>query len=1064
MTEAVAIALAEAVGTDIAGYYLAYSGVINATLLLAAEYAYSNDQQRRARNRARDEYNSGLQDRKVTIRSATAPRAMLYGRDKIGGVIVDAFSTGTKGEYLHLVVAFVGHECDACETIYFNNVALPAPDGSGLIQSGQFAKTTTTTTVETTSSGSITLAHTPSRIVSVTMSTTGGLEGDSATELALTTGYTVSGSTVTFVAGAGPTYYVNYEWETLTAKVRVKVHLGQSGQTADSDLVAEGPSSRWTTNDVGQGIAYIYFRLEYDQDVFGQVGVPEISATWRGKKVYDPRSTTTAWSDNWALCVRDYLRDANLGLGCTSAEVPDSEIITAANISDEEVTLHNTGTVAVTNGSPNVTGSGTTWTKYAYPGLLFVSTDGTRYTISSVTDDTHLVLTANYGGSTLSAQSYSLRQKRYTCNGSLGSEVQPLTNLRKLLGAGAGTAVWVQGRWLVRAGAYLTPSTTLTADDFADGAVSIVPRASRRDQCNRVSGTFLDAASLYAEKQYPAQVNTTYKAADGGVELTREVTLWGVVDSYRAQRLAKIEMERSRQAMTVTASYNHRAYDYAPTDTLQLTLSRYGWSSKVFEVRSRKYTPSVGLEYVLRETASTVFDWNLGNETLYSAAAATTLPSPFTAPAAITGLACDSSATYNAAIASAIVVRGLVTWTASTDVFVQQGGQLEVQWKLDSDATWQTNALLPGDRTSDFILPLQPARITLIRIRPINAAGRFGPWAYITHVVASGGQIGGGNLLANSSFEVDSDADGRCDSWSSYSNGTTGTVSFTKSSGGIVGGSYQTITASGLGTTSSDQAGILQTVELAGHAGKPFVFSAYIRGLGAGTGGVDVRMYIDFYSAAGGTGSTVGTVQQTLTTPSTSFVRYSLTGAVTSSALSAKVYVWMQTRGGSSGAAHFDVDAAQFEIGAVPTGYAARADELLAGVVGTANLASSAATYVNQDTHDFAGTGYGTTTARTWTITPAANCTIEFSANIGASNVLPDSGNQVAWYVSVGGGSDTYLGQCNTDSLARQVFPLSTSFSATGGVSLAFKIKVTKSGGASPTLYESSMRATEVYR
>lgn len=1070
MAETVALALYEAGAIELGTALTIFEGaaVINAVALLAAEYAYGQDQQRRARNQARDAYNSGLQDRTVTIRSAVAPRAALYGRAKIGGVIVDAFSTGTKGEYLHVVVAFAGHECDACETIYLNNVALPAPDGSGFIQSGQFAKTVTTVTTETTSSaGSLTLSQTPSRIIQVTKSLfTGSPEDRSTVELAETTGYTLAGAVVTFVPGAGFEYQVTYEYQTVVPKVRVKVHLGQSGQTADSDLVSES-SGRWTSNDVGQGIAYIYFRFEYDVDVFGQVGLPEPTAVWRGKKILDPRSSTTAWSDNWALCVRDYLRDANFGLGCSSTEVIDSEINTAANIADEEVTLHNTGTVTVTNGSPNVTGSGTTWTKYCYPGLLFVSTDATRYTVSSVTDDTHLVLTANYGGSTLSAQSYSLRQKRYTVNGALGTEVQPLQNLRKLLGCGAGTAVWVQGRWLVRAGAYLTPSTTLTEDYLADGAINIVPRASKRDQCNRVSGTFLDANALYAEKQYPPQVNTTYKAADGGIELTREVSVWGVIDSYRAQRLAKIEMERSRQAMTATASFNHRAYDYAPTDTTQLTLSRYGWSAKVFEIRSRKFTPAVGLEYVLKETASTVFDWALGNETLYSAANATSLPNPYSAPPALSGLACDSSATYNQNLASSITVRGYVSWTASTDVFVQQGGKIEVGWKLDSDTAWQTNALLPGDRTSDFILPLQPARLTLIRVRAINALGRVGPWTYLSHQVQSGGIVGGGNLLRNSSFEVDSDGDGLADSWLPYASGTTGTVTRALVSGGVTGGKYQQISATGLGTASTDQAGVHQIVELAGMGGKPFAFSPYVRALGGGTGGVDIRLYIDWYSAAGGTGTIVGSSSKVIAAADTDYVNFArllLQDRIPVTALSARVYVWMAARGGSTGAAHFDLDAAQSEVGAVPTAYAPRADELLAGVVATTHIAENAATEVGQHDYSAGGTTFGDGGVVTsFTFTPAADANIEFTATVEASGIDLDAGNNLRWRVTPDGGSTSTVTTASGADTARRVIPMVGTYAAVGGVELTFELKAVKSGGTI-AVYQTFARYTAVYR
>ncbi len=121
--------------------------------------------------------------------------------------------------------------------------------------------------------------------------------------------------------------------------VRVKRHLGGAGQVADPDLVAEVPE--WTSAHIGTGIAYIYLRLKYNRSLYPQ-GLRNIQADVLGKKVYDPRTGNTAWSDNWALCMRDYMT-SDYGLAMTTAEVDDNYIITAANISDEIVATANGG-------------------------------------------------------------------------------------------------------------------------------------------------------------------------------------------------------------------------------------------------------------------------------------------------------------------------------------------------------------------------------------------------------------------------------------------------------------------------------------------------------------------------------------------------------------------------------------------------------------------------------------------------------------------------------------------------------------------------------------------------
>lgn len=115
--------------------------------------------------------------------------------------------------------------------------------------------------------------------------------------------------------------------------VRIKKHLGSPTQAADSDLVSE--VTEWTSAHKLSGLSYLYIRLKYDQDVFPN-GVPEVTATIKGKKVYDPRTATTAWSDNPALCVRDYLI-SDYGLNEDAANIDDTLFGAAADVCDATV-------------------------------------------------------------------------------------------------------------------------------------------------------------------------------------------------------------------------------------------------------------------------------------------------------------------------------------------------------------------------------------------------------------------------------------------------------------------------------------------------------------------------------------------------------------------------------------------------------------------------------------------------------------------------------------------------------------------------------------------------------
>lgn len=124
--------------------------------------------------------------------------------------------------------------------------------------------------------------------------------------------------------------------------VRIKKHLGGASQAADEDLVTDS-DSLWTINHRLQGIAYLYVRLKFDADAFPS-GIPSISVVVKGKKIYDPRTETTAWTQNAALIIRDYLTDTDYGLAATADEINDTAFTDAANLCDESVSLAAGGT------------------------------------------------------------------------------------------------------------------------------------------------------------------------------------------------------------------------------------------------------------------------------------------------------------------------------------------------------------------------------------------------------------------------------------------------------------------------------------------------------------------------------------------------------------------------------------------------------------------------------------------------------------------------------------------------------------------------------------------------
>ena len=99
-----------------------------------------------------------------------------------------------------------------------------------------------------------------------------------------------------------------------SSHIQVQAFNGTDTQVASSILTN---STNWTSNHKLSGVAYMAFRFKWNQDIFSSI--PQVRVTLRGKKVYDPRDTTTKWTPNSALVLLDYLRNSRYGKG-----LPDS--------------------------------------------------------------------------------------------------------------------------------------------------------------------------------------------------------------------------------------------------------------------------------------------------------------------------------------------------------------------------------------------------------------------------------------------------------------------------------------------------------------------------------------------------------------------------------------------------------------------------------------------------------------------------------------------------------------------------------------------------------------------
>ena len=321
-----------------AGAGLMTAGGVALAIGMAAYGYYQQDQlalqKDKAERDAVDAYNDRLKDRTVTSISTEAPFVYVYGRARVGSAIVAVLSSGARDEYQHLICIHAAHECDAFEEIYIAKKALGTLDGNGFaLSSPDYSKTTTTNYWDQSFASSFTLSYAPDS-GSVRVFSKSSDQGESPIA------FTLVGSVVT-VTEAFPWFVIaRYTNSVVSSTVRVKKHLGVPGEAADATLIAECPAL-WTAASKLSGFCYTYVRLDLNQQEF-QGGIPGIEVLLRGKKLYDPRTTTTVWSSNNALVLYDYLRSDFCNV--PMADIPTADVIIAADVCD-------TGSLYTCNGT-----------------------------------------------------------------------------------------------------------------------------------------------------------------------------------------------------------------------------------------------------------------------------------------------------------------------------------------------------------------------------------------------------------------------------------------------------------------------------------------------------------------------------------------------------------------------------------------------------------------------------------------------------------------------------------------------------------------------------------------
>jgi hypothetical protein len=694
----------------------------------------------------------------ITTRQPASFRQVIYGEQRVPGVIVYSSTTGSSYDQYNFVIVIAGHEIDSILGLYLDGRKVYF-EGSG----GGWAA---------------------------------GPGGVYFGGTANSTSYT----------GPGGQQY------NFGGLVYCEARYGnQEEGDVISGLTANDPI--WAASSSGSpwlgGCAYVYLKVEYDAAMFPSL--PEVRFTVRGKNnIYDPRTSTTGFTNNWALIVADVLTDTTFGLGDVGS-VNTDQLIAAANVCDEQVELGAFAVGAASGGidsigvssgiayggipSANITisgdGSGATATPiitqvtqqggtavWACTGVT-ITDAGTGYTTATAafsdlsgwtTDPTVGTVIVSTG------QASTETEARYCCNWHYDTGTSPGDVLQTMMPGAQGRLSRIGGEWYIWPAYWQGPSFTWSESDLT-AELQWSPYRSFRDLINCVNGTYIApnfpwniSGNLYDSNgffdgtiqnnfnfafqptnypQYAEDVlhgypENAFLIEDGNVTLPLELTQSTVLSVTQAQRCAKIALTRNRQQGSGTLQMNLNTWQMQPLDVMQFTFAPNGWSDKLLEITSTSFSiepakdddsgPTVKLTFGIQETDPSVYEWSMSEELSVYDVPTDPGVSPYSVGEPTDVTAVSNSSTALTGADGVVTPRILVSWTAPADATVTQ---IQSQFQAVGAMTWQAGPTVPVSSTSAYVSGVVSGTSYNVEVSSLDAAGSSSDWVEVTDVAVS---------------------------------------------------------------------------------------------------------------------------------------------------------------------------------------------------------------------------------------------------------------------------------------------------------------------------------------
>lgn len=388
--------------------------------------------------------------------------------------------------------------------------------------------------------------------------------------------------------------------------ITITKYIGTDSQTADPTFTGASPSIGWTSDHRLRGIAYLAMRFSYNQDVFGG-GLPNVTAIVEGKKCYDPRTATTIYTNNPAICLRDYLVNTRYGKGLDSSLIDDTSFSSAADDCDALVS---------------------------------------KYTGAVGTD------------------------KLFTCNAVINTGQNIFENVKIFLTGMRGLLPFSNGVYSLIIEDDFAPSFAFDTTNIVGGiSISSAGKASKYNKVT-AKFTNPDTNWQSDTVTWPAagsSDSTTFLSEDNSIELAAEITLPTITDFYAARDIARVVCLGSRLAtLSIELTATAEAIEVAVGDVVTLTSPTPGWTDKEFLVTQMRLMDNGEVHFSMREHTASIFPWITDAEA--EAVQQSNLPDPFSVEAPTSFVITES--TFISEDGSA-VPEIYITWTAANDAFVE---------------------------------------------------------------------------------------------------------------------------------------------------------------------------------------------------------------------------------------------------------------------------------------------------------------------------------------------------------------------------------------------------------